>query len=279
MKTPSLAQWRVGTILRGLREDRGLSIRAAANMLGTNSTRLDRIEKAGNQKVDPGTVTGWAFVYGASEQVLNELNALAMRSREADAKGWENVSIDKPKWFNAFLTLEREAAAIDSYEATLIPGLLQVQAYTETLSITNPSLSTEAMAECVRMKLIRQEWVFNLPPGKRPKMHFVLDETCLLRVRKAPYYEDQLQRMQELAKLEKVEISVIPIDQGVHPSMAGSFRLMSFAGPYEPQLLYIESVYGDRYIDDRRSVARAREIFSDTLTYAVNFEEYLSNVA
>lgn len=140
MKTPSLAQWRVGTILRGLREDRGLSIRAAANMLGTNSTRLDRIEKAGNQKVDPGTVTGWAFVYGASEQVLNELNALAMRSREADAKGWENVSIDKPKWFNAFLTLEREAAAIDSYEATLIPGLLQAKAYTETLFITDPSL-------------------------------------------------------------------------------------------------------------------------------------------
>ncbi|WP_199034352.1 helix-turn-helix domain-containing protein [Glycomyces salinus] len=265
-------------ILRGLREDRGLSIRAAANMLGTNSTRLDRIEKAGNQKVDPGTVTGWAFVYGASEQVINELNALAMRTRETDANGWENVFTTTPKWFHAFLTLEKEAIAIDCYEAAFIPGLLQIQPYMEALFDAEPSLTTAAAAEAVRMKRMRQDWVFDRPHGKLARMHFVLDEACLLRIRKAPYYEEQLHRLEELAKLDAVEISVLPIDRGVHPSMPGAFKLMSFDGPYAPELLYLESVYGGRYIDERQGVARAREVFSDTLTYVMCIEEYLSNV-
>lgn len=74
-----------------------MSIREAANMLGTTKSRLMRIEKAGNQKVDPGTAAGWAFKYGASEQVMLELDALAMRTRETDAAGWENVFTTTPK--------------------------------------------------------------------------------------------------------------------------------------------------------------------------------------
>ncbi|GAB3994024.1 helix-turn-helix transcriptional regulator [Glycomyces albus] len=276
--TPSLAQWRVGMILRGLREDRGLSIRAAANMLGTNSTRLDRIEKAGNQKVDPGTVTGWAFVYGASEQVINELNALAMRTRETDANGWENVFTTTPKWFNAFLSLEKEAVAIDSFEGAFVPGLLQVQAYMEAVVAAEPMMTTNAAAEAVRLKLYRQEWVFNRPPGKLAKMRFILDEACLLRIRNTSYYGKQVQRLMEVARHDKVEIYVIPMDQGIHPSMPSSFKLMFFEGTYSPEILYLESIYGARYIDERRAVSRCREVFSDTLTHVVRAEEYLSNV-
>lgn len=278
MSTLSLAPWRIGVILRGLREDRGLSIREAAKMLGTNKTRLERMEKAGNQKVDPGTVTGWAFIYGAREQIIHELEALAKQSRETDSSGWEHVFTTTPKWFYAFLTLEKEATAIDSFEAAFIPGLLQVQEYMEALFDTEPTLATSAAAEAVRMKLMRQDWVFNRPHGQLARMRFIIDEASLLRIRKAPFYEQQIQRLLELAKLDPVEIAVLPIDRGMHPAMPGAFKLMSFAGPYTPELLYMESVYGGRYIDERRGVSRAREVFSDTLTYVVCIEEYLSNV-
>ncbi len=278
MGTPSLASWRVGVILRGLREDRGLSIREAAKILGTNKTRLERVEKAENQKVDPGTVAGWAFIYSAPEQIIHELETLARQSRETDANGWENVFSTTPKWFNAFLTLEKEAMTIDSYEAAYIPGLLQVQAYMEALYEAEPSLTTAASAEATRVKLLRQDWVFNRPPGKLAKMRFILDEACVLRINGAPYYEEQIRRLREVAALDSVEVSVLSIDRGIHPAMPGAFKLMSFAGPYTPELLYIDSVYGSRYIDERHGVARAREVFSDSLACVVDVEEYLSSV-
>ncbi|GAB3648092.1 helix-turn-helix domain-containing protein [Glycomyces tarimensis] len=277
MSTPSLAQWRIGVILRGLREDRGLSIREAANMLGTTKTRLERIEKSGNQKADPGTVAGWAFAYGASEQLMLELQALARQTRDADANGWESVFTTMPKWFGAFLTLESEAATIDSYEAEYIPGLLQTEPYMNAVAATNPFVTTTEVTEANRVKLLRQNSVFSRPPGKLAKIRFVLNEGCLLRIRRAEYYENQMQRLREIAKLESVEIYVLPMDQGLHPSMRSSFELMSFAGSYSPELVYLESEYGARYIDDRRAVGRFREVFSDTLSYIVRVEEYLSN--
>ncbi|WP_460497073.1 Scr1 family TA system antitoxin-like transcriptional regulator [Glycomyces tarimensis] len=278
MSTPSLAQWRIGVILRGLREDRGLSIRGAANMLGTNKTRLERIEKSGNQKVDPGTVTGWAFKYGASEQIMIELDALAMQTRDTDANGWENVFTTTPKWFSAFLTLEKEALTMDSYESAFIPGLLQVQGYIEDVVAANLFMTADEAAEAVRLKLLRQEWVFNRPPGKLATMRFVLDEACLLRIKEAHYHDEQIEHLLKFSELDPVEIYVLPMNKGVHSAMRGTFKLLTFGGPYSPELVYLESEYGARYIDERRAVSRFREVFSDTLANVVRLKEYLSYV-
>ncbi|GAB3231193.1 helix-turn-helix transcriptional regulator [Glycomyces halotolerans] len=277
MSTPSLAQWRIGVILRGLREERGMSIREAANMLGTNRSRLERVEKAGNQKVDPGTVTGWAFKYGASEQVIHELDTLAMRTRDIDSNGWESIYTTMPKWFTAFLTLECEAATIDSYESEYIPGLLQIEEYMDAAAAATPFMTTSATEEARRLKVHRQKLVFDRPPGKLARMRFIISEACLMRIRRASFYEAQVARILKIAGLESVEVYILPMDYGLHASMTGSFKLMAFNGPYTPELLYLETVHGARYIDERHSVSRAREVFSDTLTHVTRAEEYLSN--
>lgn len=255
-----------------------MTIRAAANMLGTNSTRLDRIEKAGNQKVDPGTAAGWAFMYGASQRVIHEIEALAKRTRETDVNGWESIYTSVPKWFTAFLTLECEAIAIDSYESEYVPGLLQIEEYIDSAAAASPFMTTSEAEEARRLKLHRQKLVFERPPGKLAKMRFIMNEACLLRIKRTDFYEAQTMRLLEAAKLEPVEIYVLPMEQGFHASMAGSFEVMSFEGPYSPELLYMESIHSARYIDERQAVARAREVLSDTLTQVVCIEEYLSNV-
>ena len=278
MHTPSLALWRIGVILRGLREDRGYTLRQAAKVLGTNKDRLDRIESAKNQRADPGTVTGWAFKYGADEKVINELDALAMQTLDADAKGWENVFTTTPKWFKAFLTLEAEARAMYSYDSAYIPGLLQIRAYMEAVLAADPFRTADEVAETIRLRLLRQDSVFNRPPGKLARMVFVLDEACLLRIRYEPWYEEQMQRLLDLDALDSVEIQVLPMGQGIHAAMKGAFVLMSFDGPYSPEVVYLESEHGARYIDERPSVARFREISSITLTQVTRIKEYLSNV-
>jgi hypothetical protein len=247
-------------------------------MLGTNKTRLERTEKAGNQKVDPGTVTGWAFKYGASEQVIHELDALAMRSRDTDADGWESIYTTMPKWFTAFLTLESEAVAIDSYECEYVPGLLQTVEYMDAAAAANPFMTTGEADEARRLKFHRQKLVFERPRGKLARMRFLINEACFLRIKHTDFYGTQVQRLVEVAELDRIEIHVLPMGRGLHASMAGSFKLMSFDGPYSSEILYLESVYAARYVDDRQAVARAREVLSDTLTQVVSLEEYLSDV-
>ncbi|MCH7231882.1 DUF5753 domain-containing protein [Glycomyces sp. L485] len=183
-----------------------------------------------------------------------------------------------PKWFTAFLTLECEAKAIDSYEAEYIPGLLQIEEYIDSAAAASPFMTVGDAEEARRLKLHRQKLVFDRPPGKLAKMRFIINEGCLLRIRRTDFYEAQIARLLETAELEAVEIHFLPMDQGFHASMAGSFEIMSFEGPYSPELLYLESVHSARYIDERQAVGRAREVLSDMLTQVVRIEEYLSNV-
>lgn len=128
------------------------------------------------------------------------------------------------------------------------------------------------------MRLLRQDWGFNRPPGKLVKMRFILDEACFLRIKQAPYYQEQMWHLLKVVELESVEIYVLPMDRGIYHSLKTPYLLMSFGGPYTPELVYLESEYGARYIDDRRAVGRFREVASDTMAYVVRVEEYLQNV-
>jgi transcriptional regulator with XRE-family HTH domain len=278
MHTSSLPLWRIGVIMRGLREDRNLTLRQAAKMLGTNKDRLERLESAKNQRADPGTVTGWAFKYGADEKILDELDALAMETLDPDVSSWESVFTTMPKWFTAFLALESEAVAIYSYEAEYLPGLLQIEEYVDAAAAVNPFMTTSESDEAKKVKLRRQKLVFGRPPGKLPKMVFIINEAALLRIQHEPWYEKQLQRLRESAALPGVEIYFVPLARGLHAAMAGSFKIMSFEGAYSPEVLYLESIYAAKYIDERRAVVRAREVLSETQTCALPIEEYLSNV-
>lgn len=278
MYTSSLPLWRIGVTMRGLREDRNLTLRQAAKMLGTNKDRLERLESAKNQRADPGTVTGWAFKYGADEKILDELDALAMETLDPDVSSWESVFTTMPKWFTAFLALESEAIAIYSYEAEYLPGLLQIEEYMNAVASTNPFVTTAEVAEANQVKLRRQKFVFGRPPGKLPRMVFIINEAALLRIKHEPWYEKQLERIRGISALPGVELYILPLARGLHAAMAGSFKIMSFEGAYSPEVLYLESIYSAKYVDERNAVARAREVLSETQTCALPIEEYLSNV-
>lgn len=278
MSTPSLAAWRVGIILKGLREDRGYTLRQAAKILCTNKDRLDRIESAVNQRCDPGTVAGWAFKYGADTAVIDELDTLATQTHDTDADGWEDVFTTTPKWFKTFLALEAEAAAMYSYDNAYIPGLLQIRAYMEAVLAADPFRTLDEVEETILLRLMRQERLFNRPPGKIAKMKFDLDEACLLRIQHEPWYEEQLQRLLDIDALDPVEVLIHPMGQGIHAAMKGAFKILSFDGPYSPEMVYLESEYGPRYLHGRRVVARFHELSSITLTQVVRIKEHLTNV-
>jgi Domain of unknown function (DUF5753) len=105
--------------------------------------------------------------------------------------------------------LERQATAIQVFQPTMIPGLLQIADYARrVMSQGNPSAQTD-LAQAVAERLDRQTILYD--QGKR--FEFLLTETAL-RWRPGPpeLMRAQLDRVISAASLPNVSIGVLPLD-------------------------------------------------------------------
>jgi hypothetical protein len=72
----------------------------------------------------------------------------------------------------------------------------------------------------------------------------------------------QLERLAAASEQAGVIVQVVPYGAGAHPGLAGSFLLLEFAGPAEPDIACIQTVGGHLYLDDP----------GDVLPYATAFD-------
>ena len=56
-------------------------------------------------------------------------------------------------------------------------------------------------------------------------------------------------------------VQVLPFAVGAHAAMAGSFRILDFDDPDDPDMVYIESRLGALYLEEPPEVAEYRRIF------------------
>jgi hypothetical protein len=64
----------------------------------------------------------------------------------------------------------------------------------------------------------------------------------------------QLKRLIEVSHLPNVTIQVVPFDAGPHPGLIGSFTLVRFPSPHDPDIVYIEGVTGDIFAESEDAV-------------------------
>src|SRR5215469_215781 len=112
----------LGRYLRDLRNQAGLTAKAAAQQLERSEPTIWRIE-TGQTSVRSIDVELMCRLYGASPEMTEALTRLA---RETKARGWWQAYGDAvPEWFDLYVGLEAAAAPLLWYEQELIPGLLQ----------------------------------------------------------------------------------------------------------------------------------------------------------
>ncbi|MFY1687462.1 helix-turn-helix domain-containing protein [Plantactinospora sp. WMMB782] len=127
-----------------------------------------------------------------------------------------------PEWFRPWPEVEREATALRWYESTVIPGLLQTEAYARM--ILRSGLLTEPQAEqYVSVRLDRQAAVFD-DRDDPPVCQFAIDEGALRRGDPATL-RDQLNRMVEIGQRPRTFIHVIPVSAGLYVGLSGPFML------------------------------------------------------
>jgi transcriptional regulator with XRE-family HTH domain len=120
-----------------------------------------------------------------------------------------------------YMLHEKEAISIWWYEALLIPGLLQTEAYARTLISSHcPPLDEETIEERVAARLNRQSLLIRKPPVA---CSYVVYEAAL----RAPLVDkEQLLRILELERLNNVTIQVLPFDRAIPAALMGAMVLL-----------------------------------------------------
>ncbi|MEV8632619.1 helix-turn-helix transcriptional regulator [Streptosporangium sp. NPDC051023] len=268
--SPTARRRRLGIELRRLREAAGLNGTDVATLLGWSATKVSRIE-TGRVSVHHGDVSDLLDHYSVTEEALRqELITLARESRQ---KGWWHRHRDTLKTgFDSYIGLESDAAVIRTYEAQVIPGLLQTEAYAKAVIEATATRSNSArIEEKAEVRLARQRLLSRDNPVR---LHAVLDEAVLVReVGDARTMNDQLAFLLQQSKLPNITIQVLPFRTGAHPAMDGPFVILEFPDSADPTLVYIEQAMSGLVLEDADELDVYTDMFNDLTAQALSAQE------
>lgn len=249
----------------------GRSRQEAAERVGKASTQIGHLETARNlpSLADVEILLTW---YGHADrvEVFRDLVRRAKRGRE----WWIGFTDAMPQWFGLYLGLEASAVQVASYDAVMVPGLLQTAAYAEAViragerSLSEPEIERRVELRMARRSLYERD--------EDPlQVWAVLDEAVLRRQVGGPgALEEQLQRLVELAARPNIDIQVLPADAGAHAGAEGSFSLLTFSPELEGDagVAYIETRVRGIYYEDPAEIALYRAALTRLQVQAITPE-------
>jgi transcriptional regulator with XRE-family HTH domain len=167
-----------------------------------------------------------------------------------------------PQWFADWLTAERQAVSLRSWEPLLMPGLLQTPDYARALfRASQVAGSEDELEELVTARMARQQIFDRADP---PKFWAVLDETVLYRcVGSRSVMRIQLTYLIEMMERSRIAIQVVPADAGAHIGLLGAFAIAGMADN-NPGIVYLETPDEGQTSKNPATVAKITTIF-DTL--------------
>ena len=240
--------------LRLMREDAGLTLEQAAPKLDFSVSKLSRIENA-QVVIDVHWVKSMLDVYDVGGDRWTELVDLA---REAAQRGWWRAY---GLGNTSYIAFETEAARVQEFTITYVPGLLQTADYARALMRAVPvRRSTEQLENEISARLYRQR---RLASAEDPlELVAVVDEAALRRLVGGPaVLRAQLGRIVELAALDTVTLHVLPAAIGAHAALSSGFTILNFGDLGEPDMAYVEHTLGALSLDKDGDLARARLTF------------------
>jgi transcriptional regulator with XRE-family HTH domain len=258
--TPTVRLRRLAAELRRLRAAAALSREAVTAQTGINNATLYRIESA-RTRPQMRTLTAMLTAYGTAPEQRDYLTALC---RDAAQPGWlRTYQKDLPEEYAAYISFEDEAAGVRSYQSMFMPGLVQTEDYA-VAAIRGALLSAtdEQVRDRVQARMDRQRVLTKKEPLS---LWAILDEAVLRRMVGGPeVMRAQLLHVLMLADLPHINIQVIPFGAGAHPGMQGAFVLMDFPDPLDTDLVYIDSMANELFLESSTSVRFYTKMF-DTL--------------
>lgn len=246
--SPMVPRLRVASTLRRLREQARMSMEEAAAELDISVPSLSRIE-TGKVNANVHLVRSMLDLYNGGD-CWREMLDLTRQSRR---KGWwQEYGLRD----GGYVALETDASIVRNFEVSLIPGVLQTEAYTRALFAADETFTDADADLAVALRAVRQERL----RAERPLMfEAVVHEHALrLPVGGPAVMADQLRHIAEVAELPNVALHVLPVARGAYPDMSAPFVLLRFDVDVLPERVYIPHAMGQLYIEKPEQVRAAR---------------------
>lgn len=259
---PTVVRRQLGRRLKRLRDGKGVSVDEVARnrQLGLSRAKIYKLEQ-GVHPAKPQDVTVLCRFYGCTNDEIDVLTALAVATQE---RSWWHVygGDAVPEWFSLYADVEPAARSIRTYEAELVPGLLQTREYAEEIyRARNPDHSTEELERRISVRMDRQAILDRQDP---PALHVILNEAVLLREVGGPKVMDtQRHKLRQAAARSNITIEVVPLSAGAHASMETSFVVLDFPDPEtDPSFVYLDSPSSAAYLQEQVELDRYTTIFN-----------------
>ena len=274
-QTPTVRLRRLAAELRSLRALSGLTRETVVERTGINAATLYRIEH-GRVRPQTRTLRTLLDLYGVDQDQQAELVSLL---RDARQRGWLHAyRSELPEHYTTYIGFEGEAHSVWNYESLFVPGLLQTEDYARAVIRGGlPQASRDEVERRVEVRMERQAVLRNDNPLN---LWSIVDEAALRRqVGGAAVMQAQLRYLMEVSELPHVTLQVIPFDVGAHPGMPGSFVFMQFAEATIPDVIYIDSMAGELFLEEEGDVRRYRLIFEHLRAVAASPDASRSLIA
>ncbi|MFC4906731.1 helix-turn-helix domain-containing protein [Actinomadura gamaensis] len=252
--------------LKQLRERAGLTQEQVAERLDWHHTKVFRIE-TGRSGPHPNDVRLLVDVYGVKDPAERE--ALVQLAKEARKRGWWYSYRDVlPSKYEFYVGMESEASVINTFELAVIPGLLQTEEYARELFRGGPlELEQEEIQRRLEVRIMRQQILARLD---RPQLWAILDESAIRRLVGGPsVMKAQLEHLLEVSH-GKTTLQVVESRVGAHPGTTGSFVVLGFPDPADVDVVYMETIGGNLWVDKPEEVTQYATAFNHLRAVALS---------
>jgi transcriptional regulator with XRE-family HTH domain len=253
--SPYVRRRRLAVELIRLREEHDYSAEKLAKAIGVARQRISRVEN-GHVRPDLDEIMRILDVLNVGQRRWDQIMTIA---REAQERGWWEKFADEMGPRQAlYASLEAGAKNIDEYQMTLLPGLLQIPAFTEARARADRGAYAEQFdpARALEARAARQRMV-ERPGG--PTYQVIIDEMAVRRLAAPPAVVGaQLRHLVDMGKnRKKVTLRVLPLNASIlgHAVPRSAFFTYRYPDPGDPVVVAVDTVTSDLVLTEAHEVS------------------------
>ncbi len=261
MISPYVRRRRLAAELTRLRDEHGYTTLRLAKAINVPRQRISRIQN-GHVRPDLDEIIRILDVLKVGQKRWQQIMTIA---REAQERGWWEKFADEMGPRQAlYANLEAGAQSIAEYQMTLLPGLLQIPAFTEIRARADRAAYPDHFdpARALEARAVRQR-VLERAGG--PTYDVIIDELAIRRLAAPPdVVRAQMHHLVDVGHHRKrVTIRVLPLAATIagHAVPRSAFFTYRYPDPGDPVVVAVDTVISDLVLTEPAEVGYHLDLY------------------
>lgn len=268
--SPTLRRRRLSRQLDRLRSEAGHTAETVASKAKAlrpdrpwSAAKVVRLENREFKRLQSDDVLTLLDVYGVTDR--KQRDAYVRLALEASQTGWW-VGYKDILGSGVYIDLETEASRIRTYQALVIPGLLQTEDYARAMIRGGGITDEHEVNRRVEARMMRSHI---LERTDAPRVWAVIDEAAF---RKIPpeSAEEQLRHLIEIQR-PSLRVQVLPDSVGPHAAVNGSFVILDF--PSDPSTVFLEQSMSGLFPEDPVELEHYETVYDHVHANAMSVDD------